>query len=177
MELKDTHRKVFPIGNWDDNTIALPEGGRQGAIPCRLAAPPSPSPKRDLIIPILREISEKGIEYTQTFRPELHNRYTPETLTTILRDLLIRSQKRYKFTVILVGEYSKTGMYHLHGSIQAPPQMINGLRRRIPREIGRAEFKAIKYVESWIKYCFKQEDSNDLKEIQTSEFIYLKNTP
>lgn len=123
---------------------------------------------------LLREISEKGIEYTQTFLPQLHMRYRPEQLTEILKELLVNYTKRYKFKVVLIGEYSQTGQYHLHGSILAPPKMINSLRRILPREIGRAELKPISFVESYIKYCFKDEYTGGYKQIDPTEYIEIQ---
>lgn len=121
----------------------------------------------------LRDISEKGIEYTQTFKPELHNNYNSVSLTNILETLLRTYIKRYTFRVILIGEYSLTGVYHLHGSILAPPKMVNSLRRRLPREIGRAELKQIRYTETWIKYCMKDEYNGTYKDIDFEEVITI----
>ena len=46
----------------------------------------------------LEQISEKGIEITITFKPELQNRYSPKTLTDIVKNILREYRKRNKFT-------------------------------------------------------------------------------
>lgn len=121
----------------------------------------------------LEQISEKGIEITITFKPELQNRYSPKTLTDIVKNILQEYRKRNKFSCVMVGEFSRVGIYHLHGSILAPARMINSMRRKMPRELGRTELKAIRYVESWVKYCLKDEETNEEKELTEDELIYM----
>lgn len=143
------------------------------ANPCRQSAQKR-EPLREGDIKRFRDIMEctamGGIEYTQTFLPELTTRFNAESLSRILRDRLKRYQKRYKFTCLLVGEYSPLGLYHYHGAILAPAKMINSIRRCVSREIGRLELKQIKYVQSYVAYCFK--DENHLQEFHKSRELW-----
>lgn len=120
---------------------------------------------------ILREYSERGIEVTITFKPELRDRWNSKTLTRLVRDILLRHNK---CKCMIIGEYSKVGVYHMHGSIIAAPRDIATLRRKMSREIGRTEFKAIKWVESWVKYCLKaDEEVLGTKELYKDEIIMI----
>ena len=107
---------------------------------------------------LLSDISEHGIEITATFKPELQECYNSASLTAMVEKELYKYRKRYSFSCVMVGEYSKTGVYHMHGSIHAPSKMINSIRRNFPRLFGRTELKMIKWVSNWVDYVFKIDD-------------------
>lgn len=141
-------------------------------------------PPKAVIIENLEEISNNGIEITLTFNEMLHNRYSPATLTAMVRTDLMAYKKRYKFSCIMVGEYSEVGRYHMHGSIRADGKMINSIKRKYPSKFGRVELKCIKYVQSWVQYVMKTEKSpasyevgadlsSRYKDIVGSELIYI----
>lgn len=122
----------------------------------------------------LREVSLKGIELTVTFKPELQLRWKPRTLTRMVKDIM----SKRKCKAVLIGEYSQTGMYHMHGSILADPRAINGMKREMARDIGRCEFKCIRYVDSWVEYCLKENGDKcgtniKRKDILVEELIIL----
>lgn len=108
----------------------------------------------------LRKASEKGVEITITFQPLLTERWRPETLTVMVNDQFKKYSTRYKFTVVLIGEFSKTGLYHMHGSILAEGKMLNSIRRNFPKQFGRTEIKAIRFSETWIQYVLKKDDDD-----------------
>lgn len=104
----------------------------------------------------LRLVSEKGIEITVTFKPELQDAFSSRRLTYMVYELLVKTKG--KIQAVIIGEYSKTGLYHMHGSILADGKIINRVKRKLSKEIGRVEIKAIKYSESWVEYCLKKDD-------------------
>lgn len=119
----------------------------------------------------LNQISD-GIEITITFLPELHNRYNSSTLTQLVKHFFTSIRlKGDTLDVILIGEFSATGFYHMHGIIKTSPRVINLVKRKINREIGRTELKMIKYVESYINYIFK--DTQFQRKIYNDEIITL----
>lgn len=124
-----------------------------------------------IIEPDLRRLCENGIELSVTFIPCLQISCTPAHLTNLVASELEKYYKRYKIEVMLIGEYSIVGKYHMHGAIIADPRVINILQRKFAKMFGRCEWKAIKYVESWVKYCLKDEKTNKEKEIRETEFI------
>lgn len=130
----------------------------------------SPCPSFEDVQTAMNDISEKGVEITVTFKPEIHDMYNPGTLTNIVRTLLAK----YKIRIVLIGEFDKTGRYHLHGSLLTDGKTLNTLRRKLPREIGRTEIKAIKYTQSWVEYCLKFSDDERRrhKEITSEILIY-----
>ena len=125
-----------------------------------------------------QELCEKGVEITVTFKPEIHRLYAGDTLTDMVRVIFAGYKRRYQFKLMMIGEYSKVGMYHMHGSIVAPPKMINSIRRRLAREIGRTEIQMIRDTGRWASYCLKDEhkSSNDKyveKEVYRDEIIVM----
>lgn len=106
----------------------------------------------------LRMISEKGVEITVTYKPELQNNFSSRRLTYMVYEILAKT--RGKVQAVIIGEYSKTGVYHMHGSILADGKTVNTLKRKLSRDIGRVEIKAIKYSESWVEYCLKKDDDS-----------------
>lgn len=108
----------------------------------------------------MNEIGATGIELTITFLPTLHERYNSRTLTQLLINQFAEYRKRYKFNLVLIGEFSKTGLYHMHGVLRAPPRMVGSIRRNFPKRFGRTEVKAIKFVETWTAYCLKKDDDD-----------------
>lgn len=130
----------------------------------------SPCPPFGDVEKHLRMLSETGIEITVTYKPELRVRWSPATLTRLTRDILLKR----KVKVVLIGEYSDVGHYHMHGSIKAAPRDIDRLRRRFRHELGIVEFKAIRWVESWIKYCFKEKETINPKTLRSDELIILQ---
>ena len=128
---------------------------------------------------VVEDISSKGMTMTVTFKPEIHDRWKPATLTRIVKDIMSKYMKRYKFRIILIGDYSDRGMYHMHGGIVAPPKMINSLRRRLPREVGRTELKQVKWSESWARYCVSEPETmnaakTQYKKLDIVEMVYIE---
>lgn len=146
-------------------------GEESGVVTYLVTTPPIEEIKQQLSI-----MSEIGTELTITYKPDIHDRYTPATLTQMSRDNLFKIQKRHpELRAILIGEYSKTGMYHMHGTLKCDPRTLNALKRRLSHELGRCEIKSIKYVDSWVDYVLKKSDDDRIntKEILREEFIYM----
>lgn len=131
----------------------------------------------DTIRERLMYITERGIELTLTFRPELHLNFTNKTLTQMVRNRLHKYTKRYCFEVCLIGEISPMGMYHMHGSLIAPYRMINSIRRNFPKEFGRTEIKAVKFVESYVNYILKKDENEYFKFINLPTTTYKELIP
>lgn len=120
----------------------------------------------------LRYACENGIEITITFMPELQNRWRPETLTYMVREQFDKYNKRYDFTLVLIGEFSQTGVYHMHGALKTEAKMVNSIRRNFGRLFGRTELKGIKYSETWFNYCLKDENQNRANYAETKKELY-----
>jgi len=143
------------------------------AIPCPIAA--KCVPDMDQLREFVEHVSNLGIEITMTFLPELAQKYHPSTLSVMVEDAFLRYKKRYDFNVVLVGEYSPTGMYHFHGSLAAPVRMINSIRRNFPRTFGRTELKMIRHTEAWAAYVLKaHNDDTSIKELEPHDVIIIK---
>jgi len=114
-----------------------------------------------------------GIEITVTYKPQLQEHYNGKTLTEITLTEMEKVQKRNRdMKYILVGEYSKTGIYHMHGILLTSSRGVNGVRRRLQRELGRTELKAIKYLDSYVNYILKDDDNG--KRVITTDEVIMK---
>lgn len=123
----------------------------------------------------LSALCDRGVEVTITFKPQLHDAFTPNVLTQMVRQLLQRYRHRYKFSIILIGEYSKKGKYHFHGAMLADGKFTNIIQRRLTREFGRTEIEYIRYSEGWAIYCMKKDDNDrdNQKDISEDEYIWI----
>lgn len=105
------------------------------------------------------EMGDYGaLEITITFKPDIHGRYRSVTLTRMVFDLLstLRKPPNTTLEVVLVGEFSHSGMYHMHGMIYCnSPRLLNRLRRKLSQNIGRTEIKMIHNVPRYIDYILK----------------------
>lgn len=113
--------------------------------------------KYDTYTHLREELSKisSGLEITLTFNPVIHDQWSPEMLTHIVRSYLQSKQDKYPCSIILVGEFSEVGRYHFHGIIKATPRVINYYKRNLKNEFGRVEFKMIHFVESYLNYVLK----------------------
>lgn len=110
-----------------------------------------------------KKLTEGGaVEITITFKPDLSIRYRPSTLTKMVEDILIKYRTKARFNIILVGEYSPTGLYHMHGSIISDGRMLNTIGNKLRREIGRTEIKNIRNTNNWIYYTFKPSPRDEI---------------
>lgn len=115
----------------------------------------------------LMSLGETGIELGISYHPVLQNNHKSATLTQLVLNVLqsVRLQPDDTLRVILVGEFSELGRYHMHGIIKTNGRLINLLKRRLSREIGRTEFKQISYLESYCNYVLKDITRNGNKRI------------
>lgn len=134
------------------------------------------SPRRPLREHNLIKIREKlealssGMEITITYVPALRQRFNSSTLTDITKHTLEGVLKRHNFDIVLVGEFSETGLYHMHGIVKAETgRVVDALKRRLGRELGRVEIKQISFTESYINYVLK--DINKGRIIYSDEVI------
>lgn len=99
-----------------------------------------------------------SLEICITFRDELIDRFEDETLMAMITEKLSRRFKKMPPTaaILLIGEHSDIGRYHLHGLIQGIPNDDKSrLLKQIKREFGRSQIKMLTYSESYIDYIFK----------------------
>jgi len=129
---------------------------------------------------------EAGNEITITFKPDIHNRYKSITLTRMVFDLLTSFSNRIKdnfyIDIILVGEFSKAGLYHMHGIIKCNnTRVINSLRRKLAKEVGRHEIRSIHNVEKYIEYILKDTPKRQILRDEVIRFHHIntntKNMP
>jgi len=120
----------------------------------------------------LSDIAETGMEICVTFRPQLAALYNGDTLTDITLSTLTRILKKHDMNVILVGEYSDAGLYHMHGVIKADGRCINSLKRTLGRELGRIRLRAISFTGSYVEYILKDTDKS--RKIYNTEVIQIE---
>lgn len=123
----------------------------------------------------LEEIAESGLEITITFHPMIHNRYKSITLTRMVFDLLtsLRIKPCSTLEIIMVGEFSKTGMYHMHGVIYSnDARQLNNIKRRLNKEIGRTEIKMIRNTVKYIDYILKDTPIREVLQDEVIRFIH-----
>jgi len=133
----------------------------------------------------LNLICDKGLEMTTTFKPEIHQRYKSITLTRMVFDLLssLKVKENESLKVCLIGEFSETGRYHMHGAIYCnSPRLLNTIRRKFAKNIGRTEIKMIhdtqKYIDYIFKGCSQNRTINDQEVIRYTKLNYnTKNIP
>lgn len=127
-----------------------------------------------------------GSEITITFKPDIHNRYKSITLTRMVFDLLTSFSNRIKdnfyIDIILVGEFSKSGMFHMHGIIKCNNErIINSLRRKLTKDIGRHEIRMIHNTSKYIDYILKDIPKRQILQEEVIRFHHIntntKNMP
>lgn len=163
-----THPKTI-MEYFDDGT----EDG--GNVDDLVTLPPDGEEFSQRIKEKLHEFAEDGVEVTVTFKPELHWRYNPVTLTNIVREFFCTKRRRgYPFRLLLVGEFSKVGLYHMHGVLVTSPRTLHTIRYGIGR-IGRTEFRYIRYPETWVEYVLKlsDDDRKHQKVLRNTEIVYF----
>lgn len=120
---------------------------------------------------------EKSSELTVTFKPPLIDNWGEDGLREILEMEIRKALKKAPLNtqVVLIGEHSKSGMFHYHGIIQnAPNNILSCVKRRLNREIGRTMVRQISYYESYIDYMFKSYDGKLLIPEDWNNASYIK---
>lgn len=134
------------------------------------------SPRRKITATMLPTIKSdlgkltSGMEMTVTFKNDLMC-YDSKTITDLLTQRLLKSIKKYDFSLMLVGEFSETGRYHMHGMIIATGRVIDHLKRVIRKDFGIVQFRAISFTDSYIGYILKDMDNG--RTIYTDEIIKI----
>jgi hypothetical protein len=124
----------------------------------------------------LEDIADTGCEFTVTFNPLIHERYKSVTLTQMVFDLLhrIKLKDRENLEIILVGEFSEVGRYHMHGVIKASnSRLLKRIRQKFTLEMGRIEIKQIHNVPKYIDYIFKGIPQRYIKYNEVIRFISI----
>lgn len=112
----------------------------------------------DNLLETIEIIGNHGLEITTTFKPEIHLRYKSITLTRLVFDLLASTRIKPNETLeaCLIGEFSDSGLYHMHGVLYCnSPRLLNSLRRKFHKDIGRTEIKQIHNLPRYMEYIFK----------------------
>lgn len=123
----------------------------------------------------LRELVKESspLEVTVTFRDDLRAAYQSFSLTNMLYKCLDRTRLHEGdyLQVIMVGEFSASGHYHLHGIMRTTPRLTDLIKRKLVKEFGRVEIQLIRYPESYISYILK--DTKLGRKIYQSEVIEI----
>lgn len=140
------------------------------------------SPRRQITveeIQILRSNLEQlttGMEITVTYKPVLRIQHNSTSLTDITTKCLLSVLKRHDFKLMLIGEYSDSGMYHMHGLLLTNTgRTVDALKRKLTRELGRVQIKTITWTEAYINYILKDTDKN--RKIYNDEIIKINTEP
>lgn len=120
----------------------------------------------------VKELVDNSLEICVTFKPLLQSMYNSNTLTDIVSNLLKKIHKKHDMELILIGEFSDSGMYHMHGLVKADGRTINIIKRNLTRDIGRVKIGMIKYTESYAKYIMK--DVHKTRRIYSSEVVSIR---
>lgn len=122
------------------------------------------------------ETLTSGMEITITYKPQLRMQHNSTNLTDITTKCLLSTLKRHNFSTILIGEYSQTGHYHMHGILLTNTgRTIDAIIRKLTKELGRIEIRQIKYTESYINYILK--DTKQNRKIYDDEIIKISTKP
>lgn len=114
------------------------------------------------------------LEVTVTFREELRDFYKGFTLTNMVAKCFNRTrlQEGDYIEVIMVGEYSAVGHYHMHGIMRTTPRLVDLIRRKLKKEFGRVEIQQVRYPNSYVGYILKN-DGVIPRKIYTQELIEI----
>lgn len=123
--------------------------------------------------------STGGLAYTITYSDTNLARYRETYLIQYTLEI-IRKTKGYKLCS-MIPEYSKTGRIHMHGVIKMGTMANHStLQRKLRREFGMIKVKPIDNTVKWRDYCFKDKQSNSLKDCimdliinKTNDNIYV----
>lgn len=137
------------------------------------------SPRRRLEKPdiehlryMLMKYSAISNEITITYKPEMSRNFNESSLTDITKTILCSMSKRRHLCFLLVGEFSPTGMYHMHGIVHTlGGRDVNYIKRKLGHELGRTEVKPIVYQESYVNYVLK--DTEFQREIYEDEVLNI----
>lgn len=118
------------------------------------------------------------LEICITFKPELQMQWEAITLRSIVRERLLKTYKRINIkgkNIILVGEYSPTGMFHYHGlMIGFAGDDVSKIQRALRKDVGRTIIKDVRDFNAYIQYMFKAfyviEDKKGYKVIVKQEW-------
>lgn len=112
------------------------------------------------------------MEITITYKPEMSRNFNESSLTDITKTILCSMSKRRNLSFLLVGEFSPTGMYHMHGIVHTlGGRDVNYIKRKLGHELGRTEVKPIVYQESYVNYVLK--DTEFQREIYEDEVLNI----
>lgn len=105
----------------------------------------------------LEKIIGSCTELTVTYKEELVRTWGDSMLRTITEDLIKKVLKKERsYDLVLVGEHSSVGRYHMHGCFRGiPNDTVSKLKRALSRHIGRTEIKMLAFPDSYLKYMFK----------------------
>lgn len=107
-----------------------------------------------------------NLEFTITFKPQLHNNLSNMALRGIVKGTLVSILKGSRFNnyVKLLYEISPSGMYHYHGVISDfTREQIMILRKQFNKYIGRTEIKQITHWENYLDYVTKRYTEEEFK--------------
>lgn len=102
----------------------------------------------------LEELGAKGARaYTVTFKDDFLNKYKEAYLEHEARMLTKRTRGVLDFEY--VGEYSKTGRFHMHGAVLVKDVKVLANLNRKYSKYGISKCKCITDTVGWADYCVK----------------------
>lgn len=116
----------------------------------------------------LRQIAHKGVSIGISPSDDTLKKYSIEEINTRIQRYLMRQRESgivfakgegMPPPALLIGEYSNKHRWHYHGVIFVKDiKTLDKIKRGLNNTIGRCVTEEIKYVESYVNYCFKQYD-------------------
>jgi len=107
-----------------------------------------------------------NLEFTITFKPQLHNNLSNMALRGIVKGTLqsILKGSRFNNYVKLLYEISPSGLFHYHGVVSDfTREQIMILRKQFNKYIGRTEIKQITHWENYMDYVTKRYTEEEFK--------------
>lgn len=104
----------------------------------------------------LRRLSERwSFALTITFRDDIRFKYKELYLANAIKRLIDKTKGviDYEF----VSDWSKTDVFHMHGTIEVNKQsVITNVRRKLHNQFGMTKVKLIDNSERWVDYVLSQ---------------------
>jgi len=98
--------------------------------------------------------ADGGRAYTVTFTDHNLKMYKDQYLYDMVEMIMKKTKGVVKYKMI--GEYSETGRYHLHGVVLCNTLQQHGnLQRKLRRTFGIVKVKVIDNTPKWAEYCVK----------------------
>lgn len=143
-------RSSPPSSLWQE----IPSGAKNSNSLDAIIAPETTSGGNVTLQRHLEELGAKGARaYTVTFKDDLLNKYRRAYLEHEVRMMTKRTRGVIDFEY--VGEYSKTGRFHMHGAVLVKDVKVLANLNRKYSKYGICKCKCITNSVGWAEYCLK----------------------